>query len=262
MNRELWMNMNAQKLKLSVITTCKNESANITKTIDSVVAQTYDCYEYIVVDGGSVDGTVNIIKSYKNKITQFISEQDRGIWHAMNKGISLASGEYVYFLNAGDRLFDKETFSNIFSGNERTEDIIYGNIIDDYGSRQVQKSYPDTISIRFLLSNMICHQATFIRKELFHKYMSFDERYKFVADYDFLWRCIVKHKVSYKHLAQTIAYYDMNGLTSNPDNRDMLVREWLTVHNNNLSSFQYAYFRLFRPFFVKVRNLMFKSGAD
>lgn len=256
------MNTKNHKLKLSVITTCKNELANIAKTIESVVAQTYDCYEYIVVDGGSADGTLNIIKSYQNKLTRIISERDRGIWHAMNKGISVAGGEYVYFLNAGDRLFDKETFSNIFSGNDITQDIIYGNIIDDYGSRQVQKSYPDTLSIKYLLSNMICHQATFTKKDLFDKYGSFDERYKFVADYDFLWRCIVKHKISYKHVPESIAYYDMNGFTANPDNRDMLVNEWLAVHHNNLSSLPHAYFLYVRPFLVKIRNYMFKAGTD
>jgi hypothetical protein len=180
----------------------------------------------------------------------------------MNKGISLAGGEYTYFLNAGDRLFDKETLRNVFIKNEMTEDIIYGNIIEDYGSRQIQKNYSDIITVKYLLGNMIGHQATFTRKALFDKYGYFDERYSFVADYDLLWRCIVKHKVSYKRLAQTIAYYDMNGLTSNPNNRDLLVREWIAVQNNNLPYFQYVYYRVIRPFLVKVRNLMFKIGAD
>lgn len=249
-------------LKLTVITTCKNESANIAETIESVASQTYNSYEYIVIDGGSVDETVNIIKSFKNNITQFVSEPDRGIWHAMNKGIALANGEYVYFLNAGDRLFDKDTLRSIFIGNEITEDIIYGNIIDDYGSRQVRKSYADTISIRYLLSNMICHQSMFTRKGLFDKYGYFDERYTFLADYDLLWRCVIKHRVSYKHIAQTIAYYDMNGLTANPDNHPMLVREWEAVSNCNLSSFQYAYYRIIHPALVSARKLLFKPGVD
>ena len=256
------MNTKNYKVKLSIITACKNESATIAKTIESVLAQTFDCYEYIVVDGGSVDGTLNIIKTYQNKISHIISEPDRGIWHAMNKGILLASGEYIYFLNAGDRLFDRDTLSSIFRSNDRNEDIIYGNIIDDYGDRQIQKNYSDTISIRYLLGNMICHQAIFTKKELFNKFGYFNERYKYVSDYDFLWRCIIKNKASYKHLAQTIAYYDMNGLTANPDNREMLVREWLAVHNDNLAFIQHAYFLFIRPFLVKVRNFIFKAGAD
>ncbi len=256
------MNIKTRKLKLSIITTCKNEAANIAKTIESVVKQTFDRYEYIVVDGGSVDGTLEIIESYRDSITKYVSENDRGIWHAMNKGISLADGEYVYFLNAGDKLCELDTLRRVFNDDERTEDIVFGNIIEDYGDRKVQKNYSDTISIKYLLSNMICHQATFVRKVLFDKYGYFDERYKFVADYEFLWRCIVGHKVSYKHVPETIAYYDMNGFTANPDNRDMLVYEWLAVRHNNLSSFQYAYFLYVRPFLVKIRNYLLKAGTD
>lgn len=249
-------------MKLSIITVCKNASAGIAQTIDSVLTQTYSDYEYIVMDGGSVDDTADIVKSYQKGISRFVSEADRGVWHAMNKGISLAEGEYIYFLNAGDRLYDKETLKNVLNDDSLNEGIVYGDIIENHGNRYVQMNYPDTISIRYLFSNMICHQATFVKKALFEKYGYFDERYKFVADYDFLWRCIIKYQASYRHIARPIAYYDMNGLTTNPENRDELAREWLAVQDHYLSVSRYFYVRFLRPFLVQLRNILLRNSAD
>lgn len=246
------------KKKVSIITACKNAAACLARTINSVREQTYTDYEYIIVDGASTDETAGIIESNRDRIGKCISEPDRGVWHAMNKGIALAEGEYIYFLNAGDRFYGAETLSAVFRDHVIKEDLAYGNIIEDHGKRQVHREFPDRITSRFLLGNMICHQATFARKELFERYGYFDERFQFVADYDFLWKCIIKNKVSCKHIPETIAYYDMHGLTEHPGNREQLVREWTAVQDAYLSLPWYVYLRILRPLLKEAKEFCFK----
>ena len=233
-------------VKLTIITVCRNEESSIADTIENVIAQRFVNYEYIIVDGGSTDGTVETIEKYRHRIAKFVSEPDRGIWHGMNKGIGMAEGEYVYFINAGDRFYAEDTLQRVFDTGVDDADFIYGDIVDQYPDRRHLKTFPDRITIRYLLGNMICHQATFARRELFLKYGSFDEQYRFVADYDFLWRCVIKYSVSYRHLAFPIAYYDTQGFTSDPSNRDRLVAEWNAVHR--------AYIPLFARFYINYLN--------
>ena len=256
------MNPVNHKIKLSIVTICKNEAASIPQTLKSVLSQSFSGYEHIIIDGGSTDETMDIVRSYQNKILKIISEPDRGIWHAMNKGISLAEGEYLYFLNAGDTLFDQEVLKDIFNEVKHEEELIYGNIVDSYSERQVLKKFSDTLSVKYLMSNMICHQAMFTRKTLFKRYGYFDESFKLLADYDFLWRCIVKHKATYRHVDRTIAYYDMNGLTADPRNREILIREWAAVQRKNMSAHQYLYFCLFRPALIAIRDFFLQRGKN
>lgn len=244
--------------KVSIITACKNAAAFLERTIASVREQTYSGFEYIVVDGASTDETAGIIGSNRDRIDKWVSEPDRGVWHAMNKGIALAEGDYLYFLNAGDRFYRPETLSAVFRDAVVKEDLVYGNIIEDHGARQVHREFPGRITTRFLLGNMICHQATFARKELFERYGYFDERFQFVADYDFLWKCIIRNKATYRHIPETIAYYDMHGLTEHPGNREQLVREWTAVHDAYLPLPWYVYLRFLRPLVKEAKDFCLK----
>jgi len=177
-------------MKLSIITINRNNATGLRKTIESVVSQTYTDFEYIIIDGASTDDSVDIIKKYEKKISYWISEPDKGIYNAMNKGILKANGEYLQFLNSGDWLADDAVLHNVFSLN-RNEDIVYGDIYTDYGNgKLVADIYPNQITGLRLFTTTICHQSIFHKKKLFEKYM-YNEENKVVSDWELLIQSIV-----------------------------------------------------------------------
>lgn len=182
-------------MKLSIITVNLNNREGLQKTIDSVVAQTFKDFEWIVIDGGSTDGSKELIEQYADHFAYWVSEPDKGIYNAMNKGIKVAKGEYLQFLNSGDYLFAKEVLENVFSENP-TEDFVY---CDDGGSTGVVENggSPSFIDFRFLYTYTICHQTIFHRRELFDHSL-YDEKYAIVADWKFLYQKIIKENCSYR----------------------------------------------------------------
>ena len=128
MNKKLSKHKNSDKKNIiSIVTVTYNSVHNIEETILSVINQTYQNIEYIIIDGGSVDGTMNIVKKYKNSIDYIVSEKDNGIYDAMNKGIQIASGKWINFLNSGDTFYNKKVIENISFKNYENHVIIYGN---------------------------------------------------------------------------------------------------------------------------------------
>jgi glycosyltransferase involved in cell wall biosynthesis len=205
--------------KLSVITINFNNKDGLEKTIRSVIAQTFTDYEYIVIDGGSTDGSVDIIKKYASAITYSVSEKDNGIYNAQNKGIKAAKGEYCLFLNSGDFLVNEKVLKNVFSKNY-SEDILYGNMMIDYGNKKVTLGkMPAVISLYQMYTDTLWHPVSFIRKQLFEKYGNYDERYKIVADYEFFFRNIIANKVTTRHTGSTISQFSIDGLSSKPENK-------------------------------------------
>ena len=172
--------------KISIITVCYNIKDEIERTCESIISQTANNYEWIVVDGGSIDGTVDILNKYKDKMSIFISEKDTGIYNAMNKGIKRATGEWCIFMNGGDCFASNdiiEKFSQL-DGIYKYADIIYGNVnIINKNGRNYQKIYPYPLTKSFFYNgNTINHQATFIKNELFNKYGLYNENYRIVSD--------------------------------------------------------------------------------
>lgn len=173
---------------VTIITVVYNKVDTIERTIESVSEQTYKNIEYFVIDGGSTDGTVEIIKKYQKNISFYISEKDKGIYDAMNKGLKKANGEIIGFLNADD-WYERDTIQNVVSAFKNTKaEIVHGS---------VNRVYPDNRIVRLLsnkeLSPMwysmaVFHPATFIRKEVYDRYGLFDEQYKIAADYELLLR--------------------------------------------------------------------------
>jgi len=145
--------------KLSIITVNLNNAEGLRKTIESVVSQTYTDYEYIIIDGGSTDGCVEIIKQYEDKITYWVSEPDKGIYNAMNKGILKAKGEYCQFLNSGDWLIKESILHDIFSILP-IADIIYGNEQTEKGIR----TYPENPSFNFFSKKHFAIKLYLLRK--------------------------------------------------------------------------------------------------
>ena len=154
----------ADKLKLSVITINYNDASGLQDTLESVVQQLYQDYELIVIDGGSTDGSVEMITKFKDHISYWVSEPDKGIYAAMNKGLHTAKGEYCFFLNSGDTLVDNSVFENIFRISSET-DIIQGNLIVVDGKKKNVEKCKGTSNPAFLdiYNSIIKHQASFIQ---------------------------------------------------------------------------------------------------
>jgi glycosyltransferase involved in cell wall biosynthesis len=196
-------------LKLSIITINLNNAQGLQKTIASVINQTFTDYEYIIIDGGSTDGSVEIIKQYANKATYWVSEPDKGIYNAMNKGIKQAKGEYCLFLNSGDWLINNSGLQQFFAL-KPTEDIAYCDIKTEKGINK----YPDKLNFLFFLCGSIGHPAAFIKTKLFTEIGLYNENRKIVSDWEFFLKAIFDLKCSYKHYAYILTFFDLNGIST------------------------------------------------
>lgn len=242
--------------KLSIITINLNNKEGLQKTITSVLSQTLPDKEYIVIDGGSTDGSPELIKENSDQITYWVSEPDRGIYNAMNKGIAIAKGEYCLFLNSGDCLAENTTVEKLCS--ELTgEDIIYGNWYKSFpnGKKEPEK-FPDHITFYFLAFHYsLPHQATLIRRDLFDKMGSYDERLKMVSDWKFFLDAIFKHHCTYKHIDQYIAVYDKTGFSSNPKNNELQQLERTKVLETEFRNLLYIKNEMnLNILFFRIRN--------
>lgn len=182
--------------RVSIITVVFNRKSELEKTIQSVISQTYTDIDYIIIDGGSTDGTQDIIKKYGKKISFWVSEKDNGIYDAMNKGMKYAKGDYVWFLNAGDKIFSENTLKEIMESGDDA-DVLYGDveIIDDsgksYGRREL-KTPPEKLTWKNMIDGMVVsHQSLLIRKDIACDY---DLKYKYVADIDWAIRVLKKSR--------------------------------------------------------------------
>ena len=204
---------------LSIITINRNNANGLDKTIQSVINQSYEDFEYIVIDGNSTDHSIDIIKKYNSNINYWVSETDKGIYNAMNKGIAKANGNYVLFLNSGDYLVNSDVLKSVFE-KQQTADIIYGNMQIDWGNGKIiSGKMPDKITFKQMYIDTLWHPVSFIKKTLFDKYGLYNETYKVVADYDFFFKVIIINNVTTYHINVDIAMYNLNGLSSLPENK-------------------------------------------
>jgi glycosyltransferase involved in cell wall biosynthesis len=213
-------------LQLSIITINLNNCTGLDRTIKRVIDQTYINFEFIVIDGGSTDNSITVIEKYCNRISYWISEKDSGIYNAMNKGIRIAKGEYCMFLNSGDFLYSNETLFNIFSIG-LTEDIFYGNSIrfsKDNGAGFLIIE-PDNLSLYHFFMKSICHQSTFIKRDLFMKYGFYNEQLQIASDWEFNLKAIVINNCTIRHLNIPIVYFDAEGLSNRSREQSIKERE-------------------------------------
>lgn len=214
-------------MMFSIITVVLNEKEALKNTIQSVKEQKYQDYEYIVVDGKSTDGTLEIIRGYKQRMPQliYISEKDDGIYDAMNKGIGLAKGEYVLFLGAGDVFYNTNVLQQV--AHYKGHDIIYGYGIFSSGIQVGEKIGCKLSKIGILLDHCVAHQATYTKSELLKKY-PFNEKYKAYADQDFLIH-MYKIKKNFYYINQPLCYYDGTGFSSREENRIKYLDDHLKI---------------------------------
>ncbi|WP_292517446.1 glycosyltransferase family 2 protein [Methanoculleus sp.] len=202
--------------KISIITVCFNCEELIDRTIKSVVDQTYTNIQYILIDGLSSDKTLEIVKNYEEYIDILVSEKDDGIYDAMNKGLERATGDLVYFLNAGDYLHDNDVLRNIaerFSANPDS-DILYGDYIY-YDAVDEQRCSSYRTGILDLIRRGYCHQTTFAKRSTFTKYGEFNTNYKIYADFDWLLRVLIGSGRSTTYIGIPVVYYLKGGESEN-----------------------------------------------
>ena len=195
---------------LSIITINRNNAKGLERTINSVIAQSFKDFEWIVIDGASTDESVNVIKRYADHCAYWISEKDTGIYNAMNKGIRMAHGEYVIFMNSGDCFADEMVIEEISDYLDGTC-IVAGNAIEENSENML--CAPLSLLPRFILENNICHQAEFIKRSLFQEIGLYSEYYKVLSDMKFNLQAACK-KVSYCSLSRVIAVIEQGGLSN------------------------------------------------
>jgi glycosyltransferase involved in cell wall biosynthesis len=256
---------------ITIITAVRNATATLEKTMLSVLNQTYPYIEYIIVDGASSDGTVEIIRNYELRIKnrefpnvsfRWISEPDRGIYDAMNKGIDMATGEWINFMNSGDWFVDNEVLSIVFQCSTVCKaDIITG--IANTGYRKILPINENKLSLFMLYKYGICHQATFIRAELQNREL-YDANLKIAADRLFFINQLICGDARYQSITVSICHYDRAGVSSNEDACYKEVDTIMEVifGNKILADYKmmiYYYNPLFRLLFPVTRFALFKN---
>ena len=211
-------------MKLSIITINYNNLEGLKRTYDSVVAQTCQDFEWIIIDGGSTDGSKEFIEEHQEHFAYWCSEPDKGIYNAMNKGIAKATGEYLQFLNSGDNLVDYKVIEE-FLAFGWDEDFIVGDVLLD-GEKTKVREYPseDILDFDYLRYLEFCHQSSYIKRALFLQYGLYDERIKIISDWEFSVRAIV-NGCTYRHWCRLIVNYYTDGMSSNFENREVMRRE-------------------------------------
>lgn len=206
----------ASKSKISIITVNLNNLSGLEKTMESVIKQSWQEFEYIIIDGGSTDGSRKYIESHKENIDYWVSEPDKGIYHGMNKGIKAANGEFLLFLNSGDWLYDDNVLQRVTEklGNC---DVLYGNMIKVFNDGQeiLDKGVngnPITLSV--FIRGTINHSSSFINKEVFIKYGFYDESLKIVSDWKLFLEALGLNYAKVVYLDKTISKFDMYGVSN------------------------------------------------
>lgn len=209
--------------KISIITVSFNAVKVIEETIVSVINQTYTNVEYIIIDGGSTDGTVDIIKEYADKISYWVSESDKGIYDAMNKGGIKALGDFLYFLNAGDSFYNKSSLMSVVKEIELNEnvDVYLGNIICSFRNVLMGVVKASSFVTAWYTPP---HQGMFIKRALFVN-MLYGRSYRLLGDREFLLRLRYERNALFKLIDVVVSEYDLGGLSSSRQNSLILFRE-------------------------------------
>lgn len=236
-------------MKVSIITVCYNSAATLEKTILSVAGQSYKNIEYVIVDGNSKDGTLDIIQSYEDKISKWISEPDKGLYDAMNKGLSMATGDLVGILNSDDVFNSESVIEEVLDFHKKNDiEASVGDIIQHNENGKIVRLYsskywnPEKLTIGF----MPPHPSVFFKRELFDEFGNYDLGFKIGADYELITRFFLKNKISWKYSGITTTAMLVGGLSSSGSNSYKLITKEIqkALAMNGI---------LFSPFKIKMR---------
>lgn len=212
-------------MQYSVITINFNNKDGVNHTIKSVISQTNTDYEFIIIDGGSNDGSIDIIKEYENHITYWVSEKDNGIYNAMNKGVAQAHGDYCIFMNSGDCFHSTDVLESV---SRYQEDIICGKVYKGNSKNPSGHDKP-IITLIDLMRGSLPHQSMFIKRELLVKH-PYDENYKIMSDWKFCVEALVFDNCSFRNIDVVVADYDTSGISTNsngllPKEKGIIIKE-------------------------------------
>lgn len=245
-------------MKVSIVTINFNNLQGLKETTDSVLSQTYEDKELIVIDGGSTDGSAEFINSHKGSYSYSVSEKDKGIYNAMNKGVSHATGDYVIFMNSGDSFFNNDVLKDVFEDKEVSSDVVYGCTLCRTEPGKAFLRRPHTLDVMQTYNiSALCHQSTFIKCSLMKK-IGYDERFKLLGDYAFFYHCY-RNGFSFKEINKIISVYDIIGASSNPKNRWQSYKETCMIHGLTPSRFDY-YCRVLKSAINKMIKGILPSG--
>lgn len=211
-------------LKITIISVNLNNLSGLKKTVNSVISQDYMNFEYIIIDGGSNDGSAEYIQSISRKLKYYISEKDYGIYSAMNKGILKSNGDYLIFLNSGDYFYSPESLS-ILIGKDPTASIIFGNMLLEKDGRLTLRRYDNSLNLKYFSGDSLPHPSSLIKKNLFDCYGLYDTSYSIVSDWAFFLDTIVSRKISYKYIDTVVSVFNVNGVSSQPDSYKIIKKE-------------------------------------
>lgn len=222
---------NVHYMKLSIVTINRNNAAGLDKTLQSVAAQTFKDFEYVVVDGASTDGSVEVIRKYEPRFAhlKWVSEPDSGIYNAMNKGIGMASGDYIQILNSADCLAASEVTSKMLVELERTgyPSILYGNMVKCFsdGHQMIDKCFAgQEITMMGMYTGTLNHDPAYIRRDLFEKYGFYDESLKIVSDWKWYLQAIIIGGEKPQYVDLDVTLFDMNGISETNKELDKIER--------------------------------------
>ena len=219
-------------MKLSIITINRNNAAGLEKTLLSVAAQTFKEFEYIIIDGASTDGSVEVVKSHESDFAhlKWVSEPDSGIYNAMNKGIRMASGDYIQILNSADGLASEEVTERMLAALEKAGNpsILYGNMVKCFpdGHRMVDKCFAgQEITMLGMYTGTLNHDPAYIRRDLFERYGFYDENLKIVSDWKWYLQAIILGDEKPQYVDMDITLFDMTGISETNKELDQTERK-------------------------------------
>ena len=222
-------------MKLSIITINYNNAAGLKKTLDSVAVQTCTDFEHIIVDGESTDNSVEIIHEYEQNLTshlsplasrlKWLSESDTGVYNAMNKGIKLARGEYLLFLNSGDYLIADDVIDKVFTHDCYADILCARCDVSDNGKVVWTSNPPKKVTFGILYTVGLAHQSTFIRRTLFEQLGYYDESFRYNADIEFWFRSIVNHGATTQRIGVITTDYNLDGISSKENQSAKYIEE-------------------------------------
>lgn len=223
---------------ISIITINYNNAEGLKKTIDSVVSQSFQGFEFIVIDGNSSDKSVGVIKQYP-RINEWVSEKDSGIYDAQNKGVTKSKGEYLLFLNSGDILADNQVLQKVSTYLSSGKSFYYGNLILDKNNTKEKHLAPKEIDVDFMLNSTFWHPCVFIKSNLFKQFGLYNTSFKIVGDYEFFIRCLLKPNITTEYINEFITEFDGNGISNDASQNEIQVKERELAWKLNVSELVY-----------------------
>jgi glycosyltransferase involved in cell wall biosynthesis len=213
------------RLMLSVITVNRNDAEGLGRSVASVLSQEQADFEYLVVDGGSTDGSLEVIRSAQARIAWWASEPDGGIYEAMNKGIARAKGDYCLFLNSGDSLLGSDAIARICAALAEGPDVLYSDLLIVDGGKARLDRNPRKVSASYFLINTLNHQNSVVKRSLFSEFGPYRQDLRIASDWFFFLKASSARKLWFKYFPTPIAEYDASGLSSRPEGAALNERE-------------------------------------